>query len=231
MEENVSILIVEDEPRIRSGLIDFLEFHDYMVTAVEDGLEAQRAVRDHRYDLILLDLMLPKISGEDLCRQWRQNGLTTPIIMLTAKGQEREKINGLDLGADDYVTKPFSLEELLARIRAILRRTDPARSVGQRFQFGSLQVDISGLKVIVDGQEIPISKRQAMMIQTFAANPNRVISREELYEKVWGESMNEIETRTVDMHIAKLRSKIEPDPNEPTLIKTVRGVGYMYESQ
>jgi two-component system response regulator RegX3 len=150
--------------------------------------------------------------------------------MLTAKGQEKEKVTGLNLGADDYVTKPFSLEELLARIQAVLRRTDPSKSVGQHFRFGPLEVDMAGLKIQIDGQEIPISKRQAKIIQTFAASPNRVISREELYRKVWGESMEEIETRTVDMHIAKLRSKIEPNPAEPTLIKTVRGAGYVYET-
>ena len=127
MEEKESILVVEDEEKIRSALADFLEFHNFEVTQAVDGLEAERSVAGRRFDLILLDLMLPKISGEQLCSKWRGDGLQTPIIMLTAKGQEKEKVAGLNLGADDYVTKPFSLEELLARINAVLRRTDPAR--------------------------------------------------------------------------------------------------------
>jgi len=225
-----SILIVEDEPKIRSGLVDFLEFHDFRPTTAEDGLEAEQIVAKRRFDLILLDLMLPGISGEELCRKWRQEGLTTPIIMLTAKGLEREKVAGLNLGADDYITKPFSLEELLARIHAIMRRTDPSKSVGRQFSLGPLAVDLSALKITAAGRERPISPRQGKILQLFAASPGRVISREELYRKVWGESMEEIETRTVDMHIAKLRGIIEADPAEPALIKTVRGAGYVYEA-
>lgn len=229
MDDKKSILIVEDEPKIRSGLVDFLEFHEFEAAEASDGLQAERIVLDKQFDLILLDLMLPKISGEELCRKWRQGGMTTPIIMLTAKGQEREKISGLNLGADDYITKPFSLEELLARINAVLRRTDPAKSVGQKFAFGGLEVDMLSLKLSRNGDESAISKRQAKMIQFFAANAGRVVSREELYQKLWGESMSEIETRTVDMHIAKLRGIIEQNPAEPVIIKTVRGAGYVYE--
>jgi DNA-binding response OmpR family regulator len=223
--------VVEDEPKIRLGLKDFLQFHDFTVTEAVDGLEAERLVTDKSFDLILLDLMLPKISGEQLCNKWRQDGLNTPIIMLTAKGQEREKIEGLNLGADDYITKPFSLEELLARINAVLRRTDPAKSIGRSFTFGPVQIDIAALRVTVNNRQTSISKREAQIIRYFAANPNRVISRDELYQKVWNESMDDIETRTVDMHIAKLRAKIEQDHNEPTIIKTVRGAGYIYELQ
>lgn len=230
MEEKVSILIVEDEEKIRSALTDFLEFHNFEVTEAADGLEAERAVAGRRFDLILLDLMLPKISGEQLCSKWRGDGLQTPIIMLTAKGQEKEKVAGLNLGADDYITKPFSLEELLARINAVLRRTDPARAVGQTFHFADLDVDIPALKVRREGKDIEISKREAAIIQFFAANPNRIISREELYKAVWNETMSELGTRTVDMHIAKLRSRIERDAAEPQIIKTVRGAGYKYES-
>jgi DNA-binding response OmpR family regulator len=231
MESKTFILLVEDEEKIRTALVDFLEFHDFHVEQALDGLEAERLVEQKNFDLILLDLMLPKISGEQLCRKWRQQGLQTPIIMLTAKGQETEKIAGLNLGADDYMTKPFSLEELRARINAVLRRTDPARAVGYNFQFGDLIVDISALKAKRDNEEIAISNREAQIIQFFAANPNRVISREELYEKVWGEEMSDLGTRTVDMHIAKLRSKAEIDHNKPQLIKTVRGAGYKYEIQ
>jgi DNA-binding response OmpR family regulator len=173
--------------------------------------------------------MLPKISGEQLCSKWRHEGLQTPVIMLTAKGQEKERVAGLNLGADDYITKPFSLAELLARINAVLRRTDPARSVGQTFKFADLDVDIAALKIRRGTKEIEISKREAAIIQYFAANPNRVISREELYKEVWDDTMTELGTRTVDMHIAKLRSKIERDPASPQIIKTIRGAGYKYE--
>ena len=230
MENKKHILVVEDEPKIRAGLIDFLEFHGFVVTEAVDGLQAERTAAKKRFDLILLDLMLPKISGEQLCTKWRQQGVGTPIIMLTAKGQEKEKITGLNIGADDYITKPFSLEELLARINAILRRTDPAKSVGQKFAFGPLAVDINVLKIGLDGKLTDISKRESQIIQFFAANPNRIVSRDELYEKVWGDSMFEIETRTVDMHIAKLRAKIEQNTAEPAIIKTVRGAGYIYET-
>lgn len=230
MEEKVSILVVEDEEKIRSALKDFLEFHNFKVTEAADGLDAERTVAGRRFDLILLDLMLPKISGEQLCAKWRNDGLQTPVIMLTAKGQEKEKVAGLNLGADDYITKPFSLEELLARINAILRRTDPTRAVGQTFRFADWDVDIAGLKIKSSEKEIEISKREAAIVQYFTANPNRVIGREELYKAVWEETMSELGTRTVDMHIAKLRGKIETDVGEPQIIKTIRGAGYKYES-
>jgi len=230
MGSKPSILVVEDEEKIRTGLKDFLEFHDYAVAQAADGLEAQRLAREQRFDLILLDLMLPKISGEELCVKWREDGLQTPIIMLTAKGQEKEKIAGLNIGADDYITKPFSLEELLARIEAVLRRTDPARAVGQVFKFGRWHVDIAALQIQSDNTERQISQREGQIIQCFAANQGRVISRAELYENVWGETMTELGTRTVDMHIAKLRSKIEKDSANPQIIQTARGAGYKYES-
>ncbi|HCO94905.1 MAG TPA: DNA-binding response regulator [Phycisphaerales bacterium] len=230
MEEKVSILVVEDEEKIRTALKDFLEFHNFEVAEAADGLDAERAAAGKRFDLILLDLMLPKISGEQLCAKWRHDGLQTPVIMLTAKGQEKEKVAGLNLGADDYITKPFSLEELLARINAVLRRTDPERAVGQTFRFADWDVDIAGLKTKRSEDEIEITRREAAIIQFFAANPNRVIGREELYKEVWEETMSELGTRTVDMHIAKLRVKIERDAADPQIIKTVRGAGYKYES-
>jgi DNA-binding response OmpR family regulator len=151
--------------------------------------------------------------------------------MVTAKGQEKERIKGLDLGADDYITKPFSLEEMLARIKAVLRRTDPTRAVGQAFRFADLDIDVGALKARREDKEIEITKREAAIIQYFAANPNRVISREELYKEVWHDTMTDLGTRTMDMHIAKLRSKIEPDTADPTIIKTVRGAGYKYEGR
>lgn len=230
MAAKSTILIVEDESKIRSALHDFLEFKGFCVIEAVDGLEAQKRVSQCKTDLIILDLMLPEVSGEQLCKLWRKQGLQTPIIMVTAKGQEKEKIAGLNLGADDYITKPFSLEELSARIEAVLRRTDPARGVGTVFRFGDLNVDISALKARRGDESIEISKREAQIIQFFEANPNRVISREELYEKVWDDRMTDLGTRTIDMHIAKLRAKIEKDLSEPQIIKTVRGAGYKYET-
>jgi len=230
MEKKEHILVVEDEQKIRLALRDFLEFHGFRVTEAVDGLEAQRLVAEKRFDLILLDLMLPKISGEQLCTGWRQEGIQTPVIMLTAKGQQKEKVTGLNIGADDYITKPFALEELLARINAVLRRTEPARAVGQSFKFADLEVDISVLKVKRGGREIEITRREAAIIRHFAANPNRIISREELYKEVWEEAMSDLGTRTTDMHIAKLRGKIEKNSAEPQIIKTVRGAGYKYEN-
>ena len=228
MDIQTHILVVEDEQAIRTALTDFLEFHEFKVTQACDGPEAGQCVEKNRFDLILLDLMLPGIGGEQLCAQWRQSGLQTPIIMVTAKGQEKDRIQGLDLGADDYITKPFSLEEMLARIRAVLRRTDPARRVGEAFSFGDLHVDIASLKAERGSRGIDLSKREAAMIQYFAANPNRVISRDELYREVWNDDMSDLGTRTVDMHIAKLRGKIEPDASNPRIIQTVRGAGYKY---
>jgi DNA-binding response OmpR family regulator len=209
-------------------LRDFLEYHQFQVTEASDGLVAKQLAEGRMFDLILLDLMLPEITGDQLCSSWRREGLQTPVIMVTAKGQEKDKICGLDLGADDYITKPFSLEEMLARIRAVLRRTDPARTVGQTFRFGDLDVDVQTLKVTRQGQAIEISKREAALVQHFAAHPNRVISREELYRQVWNETLTDLGTRTVDMHIAKLRARIEVDSNHPRIIQTVRGAGYKY---
>jgi DNA-binding response OmpR family regulator len=230
MRTGQHILVVEDEPRIREGLQDFLEFHGFCVTGAADGLAAERLAAERRFDLILLDLMLPQISGEQLCLKWRQAGLRTPILMLTAKGQEKEKIAGLDLGADDYITKPFSLEELLARIRAVLRRTDPTRSVGQAFAFGPFTVDMERLTLADDHGTTALTRRQAMMLQVFAANPGRIVTRQELYEAAWNESLEGIETRTIDMHIARLRDLLDQAGQAAELIQTVRGEGYRYDS-
>lgn len=228
MNDDTHILIVEDEQKIRAALRDFLEYHRFQVSEAADGLAAKQLVEGQAFDLILLDLMLPEITGEQLCSLWRQKGIQTPIIMVTAKGQEKERIGGLDLGADDYITKPFSLEEMLARIRAVLRRTDPARAVGQTFRFGDLDVDVQALRVMRADEAIQISRREADIIQHFAANPDRVIGRDELYRQVWKETLTDLGTRTVDMHIAKLRARIEVDSSNPRIIQTVRGAGYKY---
>jgi len=228
MKVGQHILVVEDEPKIRDGLRDFLEFQGFSVICAEDGLAAERLVAERRFDLILLDLMLPKISGEQLCLKWRQQGLRLPILMLTAKGQENEKIAGLDLGADDYITKPFSLEELLARIRAVLRRTDPTCSVGQAFAFGPFTVDMERLVIRHNGNETVVTRRQAQILHLFAANPD-LVTRQQLYENIWKESLEGIETRTIDMHIMRLRDLLKQAGSDNELIQTVRGEGYQYK--
>ncbi|MBN1505644.1 MAG: response regulator transcription factor [Sedimentisphaerales bacterium] len=228
MELQVHVLVVEDDQGIRTALVDFLEYHGFRVTPACDGLSARQAVERERFDLILLDLMLPEIGGEQLCSLWRRGGVQTPIIMVTAKGQEKDRIQGLELGADDYITKPFSLEEMLARIRAVLRRTDPGRGVGQAFVFGDLLIDMAALKAQRGDHKIDLTRREALIVQYFAANPNRVIDREELYREVWRDILTDLGTRTVDMHIAKLRAKIELNVASPQIIQTVRGAGYKY---
>jgi len=230
MTQPTHILLVEDEDKIRTALADFLEFQGFRVTCAADGLAARDAVAAGHFDLILLDLMLPKVSGEQLCLQWRREAVQTPIIMLTAKGLEKDRVAGLNLGADDYITKPLGLEELLARIHAVLRRMDPGRAVAQSFMFGDVQVDIAALRAVRDGRSVELSRREADIIRYFAANPGRVISREELYKQVWDEVLTDLGTRTIDMHIAKLRAKIEHDPAAPRIITTVRGAGYRYEA-
>jgi two-component system phosphate regulon response regulator PhoB len=233
MDNQPHILVVEDEAAIRTALVDFLEFHGFKVAQAADGREAKDLVDSKRFDLILLDLMLPEIGGEALCEAWRRGAIQTPIIMITAKGQEEDRIKGLDLGADDYITKPFSLEEMLARIRAVLRRTDPGRAVSRSFIFGDMEVDMATLKAVRAGRDIAVSKREAAIIQHFAANPNRVISREELYREIWNDDFTDLGTRTVDMHIAKLRAlvPVDAEPVEPfahglhELLLRARGVG------
>jgi len=229
MEAKKTILIIEDEPHIVLGLKDALEFEGFRVVTASAGKEGVALCRQERPNAVLLDLMLPDVNGYQVCVEIRGFNAVVPIIMLTARGQESDKIRGLEAGADDYVTKPFSLEELLARIKAVLRRTDPGRSVGQQFVFGDWQIDVAALKAVCPQRQIEISPREAQIIQFFAANPNRVIGREELYEKVWHDQMTDLGTRTVDVHIAKLRGKIEQDPADPRIITTVRGAGYRYE--
>ena len=222
------ILLVDDDALMRRSLAFNLEQAGYRTStagSAEDGLNLAR--RDPP-DLILLDIGLPGMDGLDALRDFQQQA-DTPIIFVTARRRELDQALGLELGADDYVTKPFSLEELLARIHAVLRRTDPTRSVGTRFDFGDLQVDAEGLTVFRDQQPIQVSEREFRIIQFFAANPSRIVTRDELYEQVWEDHMSDLGTRTVDMHMAKLRAKIELDTAQPTLIQTVRGSGYRYE--
>jgi len=220
------ILLVEDEKKMRDGLRDNLEFEGHDVTAVGDGKEGLKKLCGGGFDLVLLDVMLPSISGFDILRQARERGATTPVIMLTAKGEEIDRVLGLELGADDYVLKPFGLRELLARVKAVLRRHDPALVVsGQSITVGCLEVNLEGYTASRDGKEIAMTAREIEVLKFLWNHRNTTVSRDQLLNEVWGYEASPT-TRTVDNFMVKLRQKIENDPAEPRHIITIHGTGY-----
>jgi DNA-binding response OmpR family regulator len=221
------ILICEDEPAMRMGLKDNLEFENYEVDTAEDGETGLNKILENQYDLIILDVMMPKMSGFDVCKSARKNGITTPIILLTAKGEEIDKVLGLELGADDYVTKPFSLRELLARIKAILRRGElNTKTVEDKdIQIGNLLVNFGTYQAKVKNKEVQMSHKEFEILHYLWKKKNATVSRDELLTEVWGFEETPT-TRTVDNFILKLRQKIEKDSNHPQFILTVHGVGY-----
>lgn len=220
------ILIVEDEPAMRTGLCDNLEFEGYEVETAVNGEEGQSKILNNKYDLILLDVMMPKISGFDVCRKIRKEGIDTPVILLTAKGEEIDKVLGLELGADDYITKPFSLRELLARIKAVLRRAPREEETTESgVKIGKLTVFFEGYKVFDNDLPVQLSHKEFEILKILFENRNGIVSRDMLLNKVWGYEAVPT-TRTVDNFILKLRQKTEPDPNNPEVILTVHGVGY-----
>jgi DNA-binding response OmpR family regulator len=222
-----TILIIEDEPAMQLGLKDNLEIEGYEVATASDGEAGLNAIKQGNFDLILLDVMLPKISGFDICKAARAAGIVTPIILLTARGEEIDIVLGLELGADDYITKPFSVRELLARVKAMLRRNKPAKEPGgdALVTIGRLQVDFTGFYATSDNQEVKLSHKEFEILLYLHKNRNKVISRYDLLEKVWGYE-EQITTRTVDNFIARLRQKIELNHNQPRIILTVHGSGY-----
>lgn len=222
-----SILVVEDEPTLRETLVEALEADGFRVTAAGDGRAALERFRGDRPDLVLLDLMLPEISGIDVCRLIRAES-SVPIIMLTARGSEVDKVVGLELGADDYVTKPFSLRELSARIRAIFRRGEQATAAvaGTIVDLGTVQVDIGGHRILRDGTDIKVKPKVFELLAFLIRNAGQVVTRDQLLELVWGYDYAG-ETRTVDVHVHWLRAAIEADPAKPSLVQTIRGVGYV----
>ena len=226
--ETRRILLVEDEKAIRDAVAAYLERENYWVTAVADGQEALVEFTKRHFDLVILDLMLPRVSGERVCRAIR-DASDTPIIMLTAKGEVEDRIIGLELGADDYLIKPFSPRELVARVRALLRRahsdSDPQREV---LTFGELTIDISGHKVTVSGQEVELTASEFRLLTTLSRYPGRVYSRMELVEKVLGYDFEGYE-RTIDSLVKNLRAKIGDDPRDPKWLYTVHGIGYRFE--
>ncbi len=221
------ILIVEDEPNMRLGLKDNLEFEGYEVDFAEDGEKGLNKILQNNYDLVLLDVMLPNISGFEVCKQVRKNAISTPIILLTAKGEEIDKVLGLELGADDYVTKPFSLRELLARIKAILRRSEKPESNKSEtiVNIGQLEVNFTSYVANINGEAVQMSHKEFEILNYLWHNKNKTVSRDDLLHNIWG--YNEAPTtRTVDNFILKLRQKVEIDPNHPQKILTVHGIGY-----
>jgi DNA-binding response OmpR family regulator len=223
------ILIVEDEEQMRLGLRDNLEFEGYEVDMAADGEEGLEKILQNRYDLILLDVMMPKISGFDVCKQARSNHISTPILMLTAKGEEIDKVLGLELGADDYITKPFSLRELLARIKAVLRRSEKKVPESSQVQIGKLMINFSTYEAYNEGKAVSMSHKEFEVLKFLSEHSNQTVERDTLLHEIWGyESMTT--TRTVDNFILKLRQKIESDPANPKHILTVHGIGYKYIS-
>jgi len=224
-----TILVVEDERPIARVLIDNLEFDGYTVLAAYDGIGGLELALSGRVDLILLDLMLPGMNGYDVCRKIREKGLNTPVIMLTAKGEEIDKVVGLELGADDYVTKPVGIRELLARIRAVLRRTGRQESEHDRdvLVFGRVRVDFARFEAEVDGNSVHLSPKAFGVLRLLWERAGRVVSRNEILEEVWGYEVYPT-TRTVDNHIAELRAALEVDPADARYILTVHGVGYRF---
>lgn len=230
MTKKTRLLIVEDEAAIRAGLVDVFVYHGFEVESCDNGTAGLGKALTGRYGLVLLDVMLPGLDGFEVCDRIRAQDRHQPIIMLTAKGSEEEIVQGLRLGADDYVPKPFSVQELVLRVRAVLRRSDAAQSLdgGPLELQGGVVIDLWNLSGHARGGEtFAFTRREADMLRYLAANSARAVSREELLHKVWGYARNlGIETRTVDIHVAKLRRKIEPDPKEPANLITVRGAGY-----
>ena len=229
MNANIRILVVEDDPAIRQGLVDTLESENYQVRQAVDGREGLAYLKKASPDLLILDLMMPGMSGYDLCREFRSWDSNTPVLMLTAKSEEIDKVLGLELGADDYMTKPFGVRELLARVHALLRRSQQSAvaDLADEFQIGPFRICAKKLNGRCGDQVVEFSAREVDLLREFAEHPDEVLTRDELLNRVWG-----IEyygsTRTLDQHIAQMRKKIEPDRKLPVLIQTVHGVGYRY---
>jgi DNA-binding response OmpR family regulator len=221
------ILIVEDEPNMVSGLRDNFEFEGYEVITAEDGLSGLNRALHESPDLVLLDVMMPRMSGLDVCKQLKSKRPSVPVIMLTARGQEVDKVVGLELGADDYVTKPFSIRELLARVKAVLRRAQTVPKEQERYSFADVEVDLRSCQVSKKGKSLEFSSKEFELLKYFLCHPGETLSRDRLLEDVWGYDHFPT-TRTVDAHIVRLRQKLEAKPEEPRFILTVHGTGYKF---
>ncbi len=221
-----TVLIIEDDPAMLRGLKDNFEFAGYRVRTSADGERGLEAAVNSKPDLIILDIMLPKINGYEICRLVRKEGLDMPIIMLTAKGQESDIVLGLNLGADDYVTKPFSIKELLARSNAFLRRR--RESEPEVYRFDRCELNLASRKLLRDGVEIPLTPKEFQLLAFLLRQAGRALTRSEILRSVWGYDLF-VTTRSVDRCINTLRKKLEPDPHRPTFIKTIHAIGYRFE--
>jgi len=226
---NSRILIVEDDPSIRLGLKRSLEFEGFTIDLARDGEEAIQRAFDKKPDLIVLDIMLPRVNGFEVCRTVRKYDTTIPIVILSAKGDEGDKVLGLELGADDYVTKPFSIRELTARIKAALRRRRAMEGEVDTFEEAELRIDFAGQILEVSGEERELSTREFKLLRHLIQNRGRVLSRDQILNKVWGYDYDGT-PRTIDNFINKLRQKLGDDPTTPRWIQTVRGSGYKFRS-
>ncbi len=227
MNRQIHILIVEDEEAIREGLIDVLVFHGYTVDSATNGPDGLDKAQSGKFDLVLLDIMLPGMDGYEICDRIRREDRELAIIMLTAKTSDEEIIEGLKSGADDYVSKPFSIAQLVLRIEAVLRRSQTGIERARTIHLGPVVIDTENLSGTRGNEEIVFTRREIDVLAYLAQNNDRPVSRDELLLKVWGYARNlDIETRTVDIHIAKLRRKIEANPKQPCSLVTVRGAGY-----
>jgi len=227
------ILIAEDDADIRQGLVDLLESEGYAVVPATDGAQALKLAAQEKVDLYLLDVMMPGRNGYDVCRELRRKDQRTPVLFLTAKGEEIDKVVGLELGADDYVTKPFGVHELLARIGALLRRAKRGTveagtaTFGDTLRFGEAVVNRKTFSVRLRGQDAPLTPREMKLLEAFAERPGEALTRDQLLNAAWGIDYLGT-TRTLDQHVAQLRKKIEADPEEPRVLLTVHGVGYRF---
>jgi len=222
-----TVLVIEDDPAISRGLADNLKFEGYEVFTALDGETGYQLQRDKKPDVIVLDVMLPRISGLELCRKLRSERVQTPILMLTARSEEGDRVVGLDLGADDYVTKPFSVRELMARIRALLRRTQTTATLPNELRFDDVEVDFLKYEARRNGKAIDMTRKEFAILRLLAGRAGEVVTRDDLLNDVWGYEAYPV-SRTVDNHVAGLRAKLERDAANPEHIKTVHGVGYKF---
>ena len=227
--ESARLLIIEDDPDVGTSLEDYFSLKNYDVTRLEDGKRALREITTlPPYDVILLDVMLPEKDGFEVLREARNSGVDTPIIMLTIKSESKHKLRSFNLGADDYVTKPFDAKELVARVRAVLRRSQDQRpEVGEVYSLDDFRVDFTEELAVKDGEEIEFTDLEFDILKYLINHRGRTVSRQQLLRDVWGIS-GDITTRTIDRHVASLREKIEPDSDDPSYIKTVYGIGYKF---
>jgi DNA-binding response OmpR family regulator len=219
------VLLIEDEPALARGLSDMLHTNGFEVTVATDGERGLDAALGGQADLILLDVMLPKVNGYEICRAVRAEGLDVPILMLTAKAQEQDVVLGLNLGADDYITKPFRVGELVARVRAFLRRRQARASV---VRFGDCEVDLPGRRVLRAGKPVDLTAKECALLLYFATRPGCALSRDVILNAVWGNAVF-VTPRSIDRCVTTLRAKVEPNPHRPTYIQTIRDIGYRFE--